>query len=169
MEFEPNEELAAKVRRTADDFVAMVRDRFNVTLDYSDGSMKLVDRIADSMHRSLPPEEERDEAFERTLEGYSDQVGAYVGEVIRRRVGGTWGHGVDEGERFEALYTSGGTLLWPAGRAYKRIVEGGADDLWEYVQLFVPSGRAADLRLYHPDDDAAKRLEGFRIDDAGRL
>ena len=168
MQFERSEQVAEVARNAADEFVEMVHNTAHVELDFGVASVRAVDRIASSMHRSLPPESARDEAFERALERYSDQIGAYLGEVIRRLVGGMWGHGIDEGERFVALYTTGGTLLWPAGRAYKRIVEGGDDDLWDYVSLFAPSGAAAGMRLGRADHGAADGLESFRVDDSAK-
>lgn len=61
-------------------------------------------------------------------------LGAYLGEVIRRQLGGEW-HGDDRephGEVNMELRLPGGGVIWPMQRCMKRLVNGPEDGLAAY-------------------------------------
>lgn len=61
-------------------------------------------------------------------------VGAYVGEVLRRDLGGEW-HGDDDDPEVEInveLHLPGGTIVWPVQRAMKRLQNGPEDGIAAY-------------------------------------
>jgi hypothetical protein len=61
-------------------------------------------------------------------------LGAYVGEVIRRNVGGEWqtDDSDPQGEINVALKLADGSLIWPVQRVMKRLKNGPEDGLAAY-------------------------------------
>ncbi|MBI2939373.1 MAG: hypothetical protein HYY04_02960 [Chloroflexi bacterium] len=76
------EELAAEMLRQAEGCVEGARRFWGKQLDYSPASLAVVD---DLIATGFGPDESRD-----TVETATQAFGAYVGEVVRRRVGGEW-------------------------------------------------------------------------------
>ncbi len=109
----------------AADFVATVRERSGLALDYSPGSLALVDRIIDGLRRGEPQAAH----LARTLL----TLGAYTGEVLVRSAGAVWVE-FDTGQR--AIFgqplgvrTPDGRLWNPLGKAVKRYENGSRDSL----------------------------------------
>jgi hypothetical protein len=72
-------------------------------------------------------------------------IGSYIGEVIRRNVGGEWeGDDSDpEAEINVAVRLSDGSLIWPVQRAMKRLQNGAEDAVAPYASVLgVSVGRA---------------------------
>jgi len=66
-------------------------------------------------------------------------IGAYVGEVIRRKFGGKWeGNDADpQAEINISLKLSSGATVWPVQRVMKRLKNGGEDGIYAYGALIV--------------------------------
>jgi hypothetical protein len=89
-------------------------------------------------------------------------LGSYVGEVIRRQIGGTWQGDDDDlaAEIYVTLHLPDGSRIWPTQRAMKRFQNGPEDSIVFYgamVGLGVgpePNtprrGRRASRRLWRP-------------------
>jgi hypothetical protein len=74
-------------------------------------------------------------------------LGAYLGEVIRRNVGGTW-HADEEDPRGEInveLVLPDGTKIWPVHRVMKRYTNGAEDGI-------APYGAALGLEVGQPPE-----------------
>jgi hypothetical protein len=117
--------------------VVLAKDSFGIELDYSDESIRQVERIAGVLHRTMPPEEERDDDYRLKLKAYSDDLGAYIGEVMRRHHGAVWGLSHDGDASYVAMLTPRKTIIWPTGRAEKRIENGPEDYIWFYFTTMV--------------------------------
>ncbi|WP_052397975.1 hypothetical protein [Streptomyces sp. NRRL F-5123] len=111
--------------RLAAGLVATVRERSGLGLDYSPGSLALVDRIMDGLRQG----ESRAADLAPTLMA----LGAYTGEVLVRAAGAAWVE-FDAGQR--AIFgqpfgvrTPDGRLWNPLGRAVKRYENGPQDSL----------------------------------------
>jgi hypothetical protein len=135
--FEAHPETAAAAARAAEELVSLANQHFGLTLDYTDESIRALDRLADALHKALPPESDRDKEFRESFRVYTDDVGAYLGEVLRRNHGAVWGLGTDGDAKFPAMSTLSGSIVWPIGRAQRRVENGAEDDLWYYFEALV--------------------------------
>jgi hypothetical protein len=85
----PADDLATIMARAADRFVEAINGDSPGTLDYSQKSVSRLDSLIDVAWPRGPSEE--------TLEYTLPLMAAYVGEVIRRNLGGTWVMDVSQG------------------------------------------------------------------------
>lgn len=120
------------------DAVDFAQEHFQYDLDYSVESVEHVDQILEGFDNELPT------GFGRALRrGPSDEQieqqakvwGGYLGEVIRRRWGGTWTI-PDDGPMANALCLElGDTLISPPARVYKQILNGSEESVSAYVAV----------------------------------
>jgi hypothetical protein len=129
-------ESDAKVQQVAEAYsanmVEVAKRFYGIELDWSDESIRNIERIAGQIYtdfKTNKPPEERFEAAYMLL-------GSYVGEVFRRNHGATWGWVKLEGERFVGMQGNP-RLFWPWGKAKKRIANGSEENLWFCYQLLV--------------------------------
>jgi hypothetical protein len=100
--------------------------------DFSLESLKEVDRFFDDQVLNGKPKDGG--ILSQELGARLFAIGAYVGEVIRRRNGGEW-LGDDNDPQAEvniALRLKTGTTLWPVQRVMKRFKNGAEDSIWSY-------------------------------------
>lgn len=118
------------------DAVDFAREHFHYDLDYSVESVDRVEQILARFHDELPTglgKALRRGPSDEQIEQQAKVWGGYLGEVIRRRWGGTWTI-PDDGPMANALCLAiGDTFISPPGRAYKRIVNGPEDNVTDYV------------------------------------
>lgn len=76
------EQTAAEMQRQAEGCVQGVRQFWGETLDFSPESLQVVDRL---IATGFSPQEDK-----ATIQTGVQAFGAYVGEVVRRHVGGVW-------------------------------------------------------------------------------
>jgi hypothetical protein len=103
-----------------------VASSFDVTLDYTDASVRNVERILGEIHAEF--KKTRDESG---LRGIALFFAAYLGEVIRRKgLGGSWSRNHPEfgGDTFPFAWN--GSELFLYGWCQKRIFDGEQDDVW---------------------------------------
>ena len=157
----PEEILVETMRRYAAELVELARDRFQIDLDYSQGSAQQVETMMDAFYQDpakvraigrlgeearhrenlmdMVDSEEQDRArdwLRREQIGAGQRqlavmVGAYLGEVIRRKWGGEWRQ--NGGARLQVL----GQDLNPGGLAYFRLTEGDRHNVAEYFDRVV--------------------------------
>ncbi|MEX0173791.1 hypothetical protein [Streptomyces sp. LMG1-1-1.1] len=118
---------AADMRGHASEFVEGVTARARLPLDYTAGSLRLVDRLIDGLRRGGAAREE--------VTGPLTGLGAYVGEVLVREAGAVW---VDlpPGHPLRSLFTHpvgvrmpDGRVWNPLGRTVNRFERGPAESL----------------------------------------
>ena len=100
--------------------------------DFTPASLWEVDRFFDEQSRNGAPV--KGGLLDVQLGMRVFAMGAYVGEVLRRNLGGTW-HGDDEDEEAEMnveLLLSDTTVCWPVQRVMKRFVLGPGEGLAAY-------------------------------------
>ena len=94
------------------DAVDLAARNFRTTLDWSEESVRQVEKMLSRLHdefgKKRPPED--------TIWTFAKAFGSYVGEVLRRHYGGEWGMVQLDGEPFPGLKQTGGALCWPWGR-----------------------------------------------------
>ena len=79
-------------------------------------------------------------------------LGAYVGEVVRRQVGGQWeGDDSDpEAEINVAVRLPSGGMMWPVQRVMKRCEKGDEDSVYAYGVALTGSGTPLSLSESEP-------------------
>ncbi len=123
------DEAMSAAAQSAVDFA----QNFDITLDYSESSIEKVDYIVGGLHDSL----ERDRPPKKEVERLYTMMGAYIGEVIKRRWGGKWGweSKLHPGQKLLTL-TAAGIEMWPQAKVHKRLTEGPHENVWWYFQTF---------------------------------
>ena len=107
----------SKIREYADQAVAYVRRALGVTLEYDSDTLPVFDHYLRNV-----PEDQRS-----MVELVVAIGGAYFGEVVRRRLGGRWEAGGDDGDWRVVLPT--GLNFSPAGFVASAIAQADLDDL----------------------------------------
>jgi hypothetical protein len=155
---EPEEVTIADVMQTyAADAVRHAKNHYGIDLDFSEASLRQIDRMLDDRMRGavieadrLTPEEQED------LWVYCKMIGGYVGEVIIRNLGGAW----------QAKPTdSGGTAvkLMAAGRIEASPPEGVWRTLTEPYRSMTSYYRSLRAILGHGDERTENGLEFIRL------
>jgi hypothetical protein len=117
------------MQRLADDFVRSMRD-FDWELDYSEQSIQTLEEMIDRQFADWRPWRRGKVAKKNAP--IASLVGAYLGEVMIRHIGGQWGWMPD----FDvaAVQLPSGTWTSPPAKAQKRFVNGKDDDLVFYYE-----------------------------------
>lgn len=129
--FEPDKNVQKMAEAYSLDLVDFAAQHFKITLNWSDESIREVEKIAAALHddaRSSKPTEEQLAPFYKGL-------GSYIGEVFRKNHGGVWGWVTFNGQRFPGMQREKIGLFWPWGKAQGRLVNGPEDNLWVYYQV----------------------------------
>jgi hypothetical protein len=117
------------MQRLADEFVRSMRD-FEWELDYSEQSIRTLEEMIDRQFADWRPW--RSGKVAKKNLPIASLVGAYLGEVMIRHVGGHWGWMPD----FDvaAVQLPSGTWTSPPAKAQKRLLNGKEDDLVLYYE-----------------------------------
>jgi hypothetical protein len=115
--------------KLANGFVDFARES-GYELDYSEASLPTVERIIDAEFSDWRPWR-RGKAKKANVP-VASLVGAYVGEVMVRNLGGTWGW-MPEFD-VAAVQTKAGGWTSPPAKAQKRFVNGHEDNLVFYYE-----------------------------------
>jgi hypothetical protein len=117
------------MKRLPDEFVMSMRD-FGWELDYSEQSLQTVEEMIERQFADWRPWRKGKAAKKNVT--IASLVGAYVGEVMIRHVGGEWGWMPD----FDvaAVKLPPGTWTSPPAKAQKRFVNGREDNLVAYYE-----------------------------------
>ena len=110
---------------------ALTKDGYEA--DFTPASLWEIDRFYDEQTRKGVPRRRGLLAKDTSLRLFS--LGAYVGEVVRRDVGGAW-QGDDEDPEAElnlALRLPDDSIVWPVQRAIERMRNGAADGIVAYA------------------------------------
>ena len=125
-------ELNPKMKQHAEEAVEHARTTFGAELDGSRDSIELLETIAYSIERLLGEEGETLEPAEFDI--LCTIYGAYLGEVIRKTLGGTWVYDLEvaPGSAVIALKLSHGRIFPPMKWA-RRLEKGVDEDLRVFV------------------------------------
>ncbi len=111
----------------ANEAVKWVKQDRGITLDYSPESIKIIEEELARIHKTSlvkagPP----------VIMGTAIGYGAYVGEVIRRRDGGTWAEDHPQGgpKSYPLRLTKQEYTIFPVTWCYKRLVNGEEDNMY---------------------------------------
>ena len=119
------------------DAVDLAARNFSITLDWSEASIRQVERILGLLHDDMSQSKPSEDA----VWTFAKAFGSYIGEVLRRHHGGEWGNINMNGQSFPGLRQSGGGLIWPWSKANKRLTNGPEDNVWDYYNVVVENVR----------------------------
>lgn len=114
------------------DWIAKALISSGYKADFSIESLKEIDRFFDDQAPNGKPKPNGLLASGLGLRLFS--LGGYVGEVIRRKSGGTWkGNDADPEAEFNiVLELKNGKIIWPMQRIMKRYRNGSEDGIYGY-------------------------------------
>jgi hypothetical protein len=125
-----HESVAAMATTYAAQAVDAARE-FGADLDYSEDSLKKLEDILSRMKQQYADNPTQDQLDERCK-----MWGSYLGEVVRRRFGGTWSIETYPGKGFATLTLSvGGSKLFPSMKVHRRLTQGEDDDVWAFYKM----------------------------------
>mgnify|MGYP001769586736 CR=1 FL=1 len=126
----------------AEDAVDFARNNFNLSLDYSDSSIELVESIASQLYDTIPrgiiSRLLRSGPSADEIDQVCKMLGGYIGETIRRRCGGQWGFNetvLPSGLVVEL--TIGEVRIFPPAKVSKRLQNGSEDNLYTYYRVII--------------------------------
>jgi Protein of unknown function (DUF1488) len=122
-------ELAKDMEAAAAHAVGLLRKAWSVSLDFSEASVGDVEKVAASIYSFI------DEA-ERGTEMYSRYLGAYLGQIFQRYLGGKWVWWSDESGGNVPAIRCGEMTLFPHDKVRKRLLHGPQDNLEAYYETF---------------------------------
>lgn len=129
--FQPDSRVGKMAEAYSLDAVDLAAKNFAIALDGSEASVERVEWVLGELHaskaRTRPPED--------TVWWFAKAFGSYVGEVLRRHHGGEWGTVRTGEESFPGIERPNGASIWPWGRAHNRLVNGPADNVWDYYRV----------------------------------
>ena len=131
--FTPDEKIQKIAEAYALDACDLLRNRFWMTLDWSDASIQQIESVMDRFHREAAGAKP---APEKVI-SFAKLFGSYIGEVYRKNHGATWGLVEMDGQSFPGLKAHSGQIFWPWGRAQNRLVNGREDNVWHYYQMLI--------------------------------
>ena len=132
------------------DLVEFAHAEYRMNLDGSEGSIELVEQLADKIHRSRP--KSRLEALwksdisDEEFDTLCKMLGGYVGEVFRKHQGGHWAIN-DEWDTY-GIRSDDDSWVFPVAKAAKRLTNGQDDSLFAFYKVLSDSNWKVD------DDDA---------------
>lgn len=108
--------------------------KLKTTLDYSDQSLIRLDSLLETFHSSLPRSSDGNvrSDFEPQIVSRAKCFGCYLGEVIRKNLGGEWHFQGPMTDWKSWTLIVNGIEMWPVRRVYNRIVEGSSNNVKHY-------------------------------------
>ena len=122
------------------DYVAKAMTNTGYLAEYSIESLKEVDRLIDE--NSIDGKPTPDGMLSKDLGRRMFSIGAYVGEVLRRNIGGDWW--VDLNDFMVKvnveLRLENGSVVWPMQKVGKRLNNGPEDSLYHFGMWLIKDG-----------------------------
>ena len=138
MSTHPLNTISDMMEQYAEDAVRLAPG-FGVTLDYSESSLKALERILDQLADKLPSSETEphsEDSVQKELDSVSRIWGGYFGETIRRLWGGEWGVETYPGTVAPVISIDiGGAKLFPVMKIYRRLTKGEDENVWRFYQM----------------------------------
>ena len=111
-----------------------------VQLDFSPGSIQVLEQLLTVLYDNFPrgwwAKLRRKQYSEERIWHLSVPPGAYLGETIRRTIGGRWTCRVKAyPDEAQYMVLSGGSIIAPISKVFKRLADGPADDVNAYYYM----------------------------------
>ncbi|MEM0911117.1 MAG: hypothetical protein AAGJ37_09090 [Pseudomonadota bacterium] len=123
-------QLNELMEQSAEDAVVTASQQANVTLDYSEGGLNLVDTAISEILRLFPDESQED----KSVFTICNIFGAYLGEVFKKHHGGEWEYN-DTDANAPSIYlrVNDNTYAF-AGICYEKLVKNPNVSVAKYYQ-----------------------------------
>jgi hypothetical protein len=109
---------------------------YSTQLDFTERSIKDVElilgRLSESILHGRLQKLIRKQPSPEQIAHIALIYGIYVGEVLRRKLGGEWRLESVDGEKTIGLRLPGGTTVYPASQTYRRLTTGAAENVEEF-------------------------------------
>jgi hypothetical protein len=121
-------DLTVKQRKVSELFLETAKKLGDMTFDYSEQSVEQLESFVDRLWDPNAPPSEAE------LDSLTKLIGAYLGEVMIRNVGGHWAWSPDR--NMPAIETDQGSWAYVLDKVYKRQVAGSEESLVEFYEAF---------------------------------
>ncbi len=126
--FDPDPKIGDLFEAFSLDCIDLAQANLGMTLDVSEASIQKLEQMAGVMHTELPGVG----APPERIELFAKMVGSHIGHVLVTIKGAVPGLARSEAGVIPAVKLPDGTVCWPMPKAYNRLVNGEADNLWHY-------------------------------------
>ncbi len=126
-------DLSAFLVNTCSDIVMTAALKWGVILDFTEASLADVEEVLGVLHDGLKSASAEEKPSDASVRAMTIGFGTYVGEVIRRTMGGIWTHAEVEGQGKVLRLVVGSAELYPLRKVEKRLTEGAAENVRFYV------------------------------------
>lgn len=120
----------------------------STSFDHSPETIPLLEEMLEELHRELNKKSLRRRiglgTNEVDIAQWANLWGIYLGESLRRRLGGRWITGHEEAPTLLAVELHDGTVIFPTARVFRRLSDGGAENVVEYYEMVVREVGSAD-------------------------
>ncbi|MBO9490858.1 hypothetical protein J7384_10865 [Endozoicomonas sp. G2_1] len=134
--FKSDPEVPEIAKAYYQDCIDMVKGQFNLDLDGSDESIKLIESVLDNLSEHV-----RNNGMDKNrVYNFSKMFGFYIGEVYRKNHGNViWGNVKIDGKEYYALGKSkdNSPFFWPVANVMKRIYKGREANIHHYYSAIV--------------------------------
>lgn len=123
-----------------------------VAFDYSPGTIDLLEEMLEELYQELNKKTVKKRfglgKNDVDVAQWANLWGIYLGETLRRELGGTWITGHEEAPSLLAVEFFDGTVIFPTARVFRRLSDGVAENVLEYYRTVlreverVPAGGA---------------------------
>ena len=118
------------MQQSARDAVATASEQANISLDYSEDSVRLVDKTIAEILKKFPEESQEDKAVFTICNIF----GAYLGEVFKKHHGGQWQYH-DEDVNAPSIYLNVDERSYAfAGICYEKLVKNHSISVSKYYE-----------------------------------
>ena len=135
-----DKESSGKLSADIERFLAAAREHaqriYSTQLDFTERSIADVELILGRLSESIPHGR-----FQKLIKKQPspEQIahvamiyGIYLGEVLRRKLGGEWRMESVAGDKTIGLRLPAGTTVYPASQTYRRLMTGAAEDVAKF-------------------------------------
>lgn len=111
------------------DAVTIARDRYGVTLDFSEASVSNLEGLLSKVHEQLPKAGDPNRPSDEWIAGISITFGVYLGEIFRKNLGGKWMPQNPHVPGSLPALNIHSTMLTPCRKVSLRILHGPGDNV----------------------------------------
>lgn len=135
-------ESSGKLNADIERFLASAQEHaqrlYSTQLDFTERSIADVELILGRLSESIPhgrlQKLIRKQPPPEQIAHIAIIYGIYLGEVLRRKLGGEWRLEHLEGQKTIGLRLPAGTIVYPASQTYRRLMTGAAENVENFFQ-----------------------------------
>ena len=135
---ESSGDLSADIERFLGSACEHAQRIYSTQLDFTERSIADVELILGRLSESIPhgrfQKLMRKQPPPEQIAHIAIIYGVYVGEVLRRKLGGEWRLENLDGQKTIGLRLPAGTTIYPASQTYRRLMTGAAENVEKFFQ-----------------------------------